>query len=208
MSILRKIVFIFLILGLGYVLYGIGHFQWMYHRAENPKHDFQVMGNPDGDITLVEYLNYSCGFCKDLHPVLKQTMAVRKDIRYVVRPLAYASQDADSVRSVKLAFAAGLQDKFEEFHEAFLEYPKPTFPNEFIRELCDLYGVDYDQLIKDSESKKVQKIIDRNLSVSNHALVYSVPTIMIGKNIFIPTDEGIPDLKEMLDVINRAEGKK
>jgi protein-disulfide isomerase len=205
MKILQKVVFIFLILGLGYTTYGVIHFHWMYHRAENPKKEFQVLDNPDGNITLVEYLNYSCGFCKDIHPVLKETMAVRKDVRYVVRPLAYGNPDEDTVRSVKLAFAAGLQGKFLEFHEAFLEYPEPDFPDDFIRELCDLYGLDYDQLIQDSEGKEVQKIVDRNLAISNHATIFSVPSIMIGKNIYMPPDEGIPNLQEMLTIIETAE---
>lgn len=208
MKIFYRVVLIFLILGLGYTLYGIAHFKWMYYSAENPSQDFLVMANPQGDITLVEYLNYSCGFCKALHPVLKETMEIRKDVRYVVRPLAYGEPDQDSVRSVKLAFAAGLQGKFLQFHEAFLEYPQPDFPDDFIRELCDLYGVDYEQLIKDSEGKKVKKIVDENLLISNHATIYSVPSIMMGKSIFMPSDEGIPDLKGMLDFIQQAESNK
>lgn len=207
MSIFYRVILIFLILGLGYALYGIFHFSWMYHRAENPKQDFLVLANPEGDTTMVEYLNYACGFCKDLHPVLKETVAVRKDVRYVVRPLAYGEEDSASYKSVQLAFAAALQNKFLEFHEAFLEYPEPEIPDDFIRELCTLYDVNYDQLIKDSTSKKVQKLIDENLAISNHATIYSVPSIMIKKTIYMPPNEGIPDLKGMLEIINLAERK-
>lgn len=207
MSIFYRVVLLFLVLAAGYTLYGVVHFKWMYHRVENPKQDFLVLGNPDGETTIVEFLNYSCGYCKDLHPVLKETLAIRKDLRYVVRPMAYGLPEDSSVTSVKLALAAGLQGNFYEFHEAFLEYPSPDFPDDFIRELCDLYGVDYDQLIADSQSKQIQKIVDQHLAVSNHATIYSVPSIMIGKHIYQPPDEGIPDVQEMLVIIQNAEGK-
>lgn len=207
MKIFYRVVLFFLILGAGYSLYGIVHFQWMYHRAENPKYEFQVLANANGDTTLVEYVNYSCGFCKDLHPVLKETMNIRKDLRYVVRPMAYGEPDASSVSSVRTVFAAGLQGKFSEFHEAFLEYPSPDFPDDFIKELCDLYDVDYDKLTKDRDGKEVQKIIDKNLAVANHATIYSVPSIAIGKNIYMPPDNGIPDVQGMLEIIKQAEGK-
>lgn len=208
MSILYRVVLILIILAASYTLYGVVHFKWMYHRVENPKQDFLVLGNPDGKTTIVEFLNYSCGHCKDLHPVLKETISVRKDLRYVVRPLAYGLPEDSSVTSVKIALAAGLQGKFYEFHEAFLEYPKPDLPDDFIRELSDLYGVDYDQLISDSNGKQVKKIMDKHLAVSNHATIYSVPSIMIGKHIYQPPEEGIPDVQEMLSIIKSAEGTR
>lgn len=202
MSIFYRIVVILIAIAAIYTTYGIVHFKWMYHRAENPKIEFFVGGNPEGEIVVVEFLNYGCDRCKNFHPVVEEMLAVRTDVKHVVWPVVYGEGYTD--RLVKLAIAAGLQGKFKEMHLAFLEHPEEDIPEDFIEETAALYGVDYDQLIEDAEGKKVQKIADYSIRTFEHVGLYTIPSFIIGKNIYIVGDD-IPELKEFLTIISNAE---
>lgn len=186
-----------------YTSYYFVQFKWMYYSINNPGAEFLISGNEESNITLVEFVNYSCGYCKDLHPAVKELQEVRKDIRYIARPITFQAPEEE--KATRVAIAAGLQGKFYEFHDAFLEYPEPQVPDDFIQELSALYGINYEQLMQDSESKKVEKIIESNMKAVMKAGIYSVPSFMIGKNIYFVDDTGLPDLKQLLEMIASAE---
>lgn len=204
MSIFYRILIVLLIIAASYTLFGIGHFKWMYSKVNNPSATFQVQGNQNADITLVEFINYGCGYCKDLHPTIQELLQIRKDLRYVVRPVIFSEEDT-AYKITSLAFAAGLQGKFDEIHGAFLEYPENVIPDDFIEETALLYGVDYDQMVTDSQGKKVKKIIKENLSAFEHVGLQSVPSFMIKDKIYVVTNEELPDLQKLLNMISSAE---
>lgn len=220
MYILYRIIIIILVLAASYSLFGIGHFKWMYHNANSPKAEFLIAGNTDANITLVEFMNYKCPHCKKINPVIKELLEIRKDIRYIVRPVAFIvdteQSDAQDNEEKKLtaplaenitriAFAAGLQNKFWEMHHAFLEYPNINISDEFIKETAELYGIDYDLMITDSKSEKVRDLVENNLIALDHIGLGSVPSFIIKNEIYLVTDEEIPTVKQFLDVINKAE---
>lgn len=202
MKIFYRIILILLAIAAAYSLYGIIHFKWMYHRVDNPKAEFFVSGNPNGSVTVVEFINYGCIHCKNLHPVMKEALSVRKDVRYVVRPIAYGEGFTD--RLTRIVIAAGLQGKFWDLHDAFLEHPEPDIPDDFIEETALLYGLDYEQLMNDADGKKVRKLADNNYAVLEHVGIYSIPSFVVGQKIY-RIEETIPTLKNILSMITEAE---
>ena len=202
MSIFYRIVIVLLILAASYSLFGIVHFKWMRHSVDNPKAVFQITGNQKASVTLVEFINYTCGYCKELHPTVEEALDIRKDIRYIVRPVVFDEDTAEKITHIVMA--AGFQKKFWEMHKAVLEYPEIEIPDDFIQETALLYGLDYDLLIKDSQSKKVKKLVQNNLAAFEHAGARSVPSFMIQGQIFMVTNEGLPDLKQLLTMISNA----
>ena len=214
MTYFYKFIIALIILAGAYTLFGIGHFKWMHHNIKTPDAEFLVYGDKNSDLTVVEFLNYDCGYCKDLHPVMTELAQVRKDVRYVVRPIAFdydaPEEGKDSPTPYKdmitrYAIAAGLQGKFSEFHDAFLEHPKSEISDDFVQEISLLYGVDYDQLIKDADGKKAQKIIDGNLAALEHANVTSVPSFIINRDIYVISDDALPDLKQLLNLLSEHQ---
>lgn len=199
MTYVFRIIVALLILALGYDLYYLAQFKRMYHNVQNPRAEFLVSGDTASDVTFVEFVNYGCSYCKKLHPTIKELQQVRKDVRYIVRPVAFEGYDKEKITYI--AIAAGLQGKFNEMHEAFLEYPEDDIPDNFIEETVLLYGIDYDRLIKDSKGKEVRKILDNNLSALEGAGITSVPSLMIENKIYIATDSGLPDLKQLLNIV-------
>ncbi len=204
---MKKILFRFflllVILASGYSLFGIGHFKWMYNKVENPSAEFLTLQNKSAPIKMVEFINYGCGFCKELHPTIQELLSVRKDIEYVVRPIAFGEGITNDLTHI--ALAAGLQDRFWEFNNAFLEYPEDDIPDDFIIETANLYGVDYAQLIKDSKSRKVKELAQENDNALGHAGLGSVPSFMINRNFYYVDERGVPDLKTMLDIVAAAQ---
>jgi len=198
-----RIVIIFIALIGLYSLIGIGNFKWMHHNLVSPRADFQITGDVTSDLVVVEFLNYSCTFCKELHPTIKELLELRKDIKYIVRPVAFG--DEEMTRTNDLVLAAGLQDKFWEMHNAVLEYPEIEVPVSFIEETAGLFGLDFDQMVQDSTDDIVQKIAENNNNALDQARINSVPSFIVGGDVHLVTDENLPDLKDLLDMINQSQ---
>ena len=203
MSIFYRIIIILLGLATIYCVYGIVHFKRMYHRVEHPKTEFLVRNPDQQGVTIVEFLNYGCGYCKELQPVIEEVLDMRKDLRYVARPIAFGEGSTNELTMIVLA--AGLQDRFWEFHQAFLEYPEVDIPDSFIEETADLYGVDYARLKEDAQSEEVAKLAERNYAAMESAGLYSVPSFMINKRLYLIDESGVPDIKKMLEIVIEAQ---
>lgn len=197
-SIFYKFVLTLLFIAAAYSIFGIVNFKYMRYNVQNTDAEFLVSGDTSASITFVEYLNYACMYCRKLHPTIEELQTVRKDVRYIIKPVAFS--DDETEKPTRMAIAAGLQGKFQEMHKAFLEYPEDVIPDDFIEETAALYGLDYDQLIKDSTSKKVAKIIESNMNSMQHAGIRSVPSFFVNDKIYIVTEEGLPTLKQLLNI--------
>jgi protein-disulfide isomerase len=213
MSIFYRIVLILLALAAAYSLYGIIHFKWMEHSVRNPDTEFLIAGNEEADETLVLFTYYQCGYCKEIDPLIEEVLKVRKDLRYVVRPVVFAHEEMDDEtrqafeeadKYTRLALAAGLQGHFWDLHRALMEYPEMEIPDDFIEETAGLYGIDYDQLIKDSNSKQVKKLARSNLAALEYTGIPLVPSFMINNKTYNVSDS-LPDLKQLLTIISSAE---
>jgi protein-disulfide isomerase len=154
---------------------------------------------------LVDFTNYGCAGCKKLHSTLDELRELRGDISYIVRPIRLPTNpQADIIQSPapleNLAMAAGLQDKYEEFHAQFMQYPETIIPEEIIEQNAMLYGVDYEQLVKDANGARVQTLLANNNKDMNALSIRTIPSYIIGKNIY-SIGEDLPDLKDMLNII-------
>lgn len=172
----------------------------MHHSVKNPKAEFLVSGNLDGDLTLIEFMNHGCGYCKDIYPVISELKEVRKDLRFVVYPILLNNEDMD--KPTRLSIAAGLQGKFEEMNQAFLEYPETEVPDDFVEETANLYGLNYEQLVMDARGEKVEEILEDNFGAIEGANIYSVPSFMFKNKIYVVTENNLPDLKQMLEFVS------
>lgn len=180
-----------------YAIFGIVHFKWVYHTVDKPA-SFQVTGNLNSEETVIEFMNYSCVYCKELHPNVKELLNIRKDIKYVARPIPF--EEGPSERLTKIAMAAGLQGKFWEMHNAILENPNVIIDDAFIEETSNLYGIDYNQLQEDMESKKVEKLVEENLEAFLSSGAQFVPSFLIGSQIFVMGEE-MPTLTDLLNLV-------
>ena len=146
-----------------------------------------------------------------MHKTIQETRTLQKNIRYIPRPILFdIPKDAkpeDIQRPAaleRLVIAAGLQGKFEEMHNSFMEYPKNIIPEDIIIETANLYGIDYAKMVEDSKGDKVQELLDNNMKDMMRYNIPSLPSYIINKNIYVVGDK-MPNLTEFLTMIENEK---
>jgi protein-disulfide isomerase len=122
-----------------------------------------VLGNPDGDLTVVEYFDYQCPYCKKLSPQIAQVVRDDGKIRLVLKD--WPIFGAFSKTAAQLALAAKYQNKYQEAHDALIG-AKEKLSDANIPELLTKAGVDVERAKQDLQAH--QKTID-DVLVHNNA---------------------------------------
>ncbi len=147
-----------------------------------------VMGNPEGKIVLVEFFDYSCGFCGKLYPVMKQIIANNPDVKVVAKPMAFLSPASKVAAEASLA--AVEQGKFAEVYSAIFE-TEGRLDEAKIYAAAEKAGVDLEKLKADMKSEKVQKTLRSVSELAGKIQVTGVPTLVLNNKILQTLDAGI-----------------
>ncbi|MBE6448310.1 MAG: DsbA family protein [Alphaproteobacteria bacterium] len=156
-----------------------------------------VLGNPEGKVVLVEFFDYSCGYCRKIYPVLKNIVAKNPDLKLVTKPLAFLSPM--SQYAAKASIAAKEQGKFAEVYSAIFEIDGPMTEAK-IDEAAVLAGANLEKLKTDMESEKVNKVLSDASELANKVRVGGVPTLVLNGKIIQTLDENV-----LQDAINAAK---
>jgi protein-disulfide isomerase len=144
-----------------------------------------VIGNPKGAITLTEFFDYNCGYCKRALDDLARLMKDNPDLRVVLRDLPILSPG--SVDAAKIANAATNQlkgAKFWEFHQKLLGSHGAVGKGDAIAAARD-FGADVDKLTKDSESPTVKAAIDQSTGLAKDLLITGTPSYVLGEEVVV-----------------------
>jgi protein-disulfide isomerase len=144
-----------------------------------------VIGNPNGKITLVEFFDYNCGYCKRALNDLARLMKDNADLRVVLRDLPILSPG--SVEAARIASAARLQfqgAKFWEFHQKLLGSHGPVGKAEALAAAKDL-GADMDKLAKDAAAPGINAGIAESDKLAKSLQVTGTPTYVIGDDVVV-----------------------
>lgn len=164
-------------------------------------HDF-VLGNPDGDITVVEYFDYNCGWCKRaLDEVVKLTND-DKNVRVVMKEFPIFGEH--STFAAKAALASIKQGKYWEFHTALMKQKQVTTENTL--DIAKTVGIDVDALKQEMQKPEYDRAIEENTRVAQALGMQGTPGFIVDTRIsfgYVPAD----GLKTMLSEI-RKEGCK
>ena len=142
--------------------------------------DIPVAGNPKGDITIVEYFDYQCPYCRKLEPELRQVVQDDGKVRLVLKD--WPVLGPVSVIAARMALASKYQDKFLQAHAALIGVnSKLTEPR--IRELLADAGVDVDRATRDlaTNAKAIDAILARNNDQATAFGFRGTPSFIIGK---------------------------
>ena len=142
--------------------------------------DIPVAGNAAGDITIVEYFDYQCPYCRKIEPELRQVVQDDGKIRLVLKD--WPILGPVSVIAARMALASKYQDKFLGAHEALIGVSsKLTEPR--IRELLAGGGIDVDRLDRDlaTNAKAIDAILARNNDQATAFGFRGTPSFIVGK---------------------------
>jgi protein-disulfide isomerase len=142
--------------------------------------EIPVAGNAKGDISIVEYFDYQCPYCRKLEPELRQVVQDDGKVRLIWKDWPILGEI--SVVASRMALASKYQDKYLEAHEAMMGVnSKLTEPR--IRELLAGAGIDVDRATRDlaTNAKAIDAILARNNDQATAFGFKGTPSFIVGK---------------------------
>jgi protein-disulfide isomerase len=142
--------------------------------------EIPVAGNAGGDITIVEYFDYQCPYCRKLEPELRQVVQDDGKVRLVLKD--WPILGPVSVTAARMALASKYQDKFIQAHDALIGVnSKLTEPR--IRELLAGAGIDLGRLDRDlaANATAIDAILARNNDQATAFGFNGTPSFIVGK---------------------------
>jgi len=144
-----------------------------------------VIGNPNGKVTLIEFFDYNCGYCKKALEDLGRLMKDNPDLRVVLRDLPILSPG--SVEAAAIAAAARNQfdaEKFWEFHKKLLSSRGPIGRAQALAVAKDL-GADMDKLNKDATAQSVKDGLEENDQIAKGLSMNGTPSYVMGGEVVV-----------------------
>ncbi len=141
-----------------------------------------IAGNPEGDVTIVEFFDYNCPYCKRVTPEIFGLLAQDGNIRYIAKEFPIFGEDSGF--AARAAMAADRQGKYAAFHQALMAIKGPANPTTVKRAAADA-GLDWEQLEADMEDEAITRALERNAALARRLGVEGTPAMVIGET-FIP----------------------
>ncbi len=151
-----------------------------------------VGGNPDGDITLVEFLDYRCGYCRRAMPEVERLLAEDGNIRLIVKefPILGEASELSSRFAIAAKQVAG-PDAYKEVHDALMELSgDPT--EAVLQRLAEGLGLDAGAILAAMNSGAVTDEIARTRALAQRLQINGTPTFVLQDELlrgFLPADQ-------------------
>jgi protein-disulfide isomerase len=147
-------------------------------------------GNAKGDITLVEFFDYNCPYCKAGDADLQKAVSADGNVRIVYKEFPILGPE--SLVAAHAALASVSQGKYQPFHDKLLAY-KGHLSEEAIYSIAGDVGLDVKQLKADMQKPEIKDQIDRNYHLADKLNLTGTPAFIIG-DILLPGAASADDL--------------
>ena len=160
-------------------------------------HATPVAGNPRGDVTIVEFFDYRCPYCKQVLPSLQALLREDHNLRFLYKELPVLGPQ--SVTAAHAALAAQRQGKYEAFHNAMMA-TKGQITDDTVYKVAGSVGLDVDRLKQDMSAPEIEQALKANLALAEALNIHGTPGFIIGKHIM----PGAVDLDALRNMIADA----
>jgi protein-disulfide isomerase len=145
-----------------------------------------VLGNPQGKVTMVEFFDYNCAYCKRSLADMLDLLKTDSDLKFVLKEFPVLGPG--SVEAAQVAVAARMQDpsgkKYMEFHQKLLGGRGPADKMRALAVAKDV-GFDMARLEKDMNSDEVKATIEENMKLADALGVSGTPTYVVGDEVVV-----------------------
>lgn len=162
--------------------------------------DSPVGGNPEGDVSLVEFFDYNCPYCRRVTPTLIEIERTDPNLRIVYKEWPILGPNSEF--AARAALAARNQGKYLEFHKAMM-LEKGLMDEFKVLEVAGKIGLDVGRLEKDMEAPNIGAAIKRNNDLAQALRITGTPGFVIGEEIL----RGAASSEVIQDLIRRAREK-
>ena len=147
-------------------------------------------GNPDGNVTVVEFFDYNCGFCRRAMPELLKLVDNDEKVKVVFKELPIFGQESED--AAKGALASAKQGKYFEMHQKLFGEPGKANKEKVLR-IANEIGLDIPQLERDMESRDIQASLDEARKLAQKLGIRGTPFYFIGDRIIGGAPEDLYD---------------
>jgi protein-disulfide isomerase len=170
-----------------------------WHRELVGDPDSPVGGNPDGDVTMVEFFDYRCPYCKGVEPSIEALLKEDTKLRIVYKEFPILGPA--SVFAARVALAARKQGKYDKFHTAMMATKgESEITESVVLAVAQSIGLDIDRLRVDVQSPDIDTILDHDFALAEGLDIQFTPGIVIGDTIA----DGRVDLDALKQLIAAA----
>lgn len=163
-----------------------------------------TIGDPKGDVTVVEFFDYHCGYCKQMMPSLQQLAKDDKKVRIIFREFPILSEDSVTASRAALAVNNIAKDKYFDFHMALMK-TTGKFDEKAIMAAAKKVGINTDKLKTEMASNDITAQLDKNRELGESLGIRGTPALIVDDQL-VPGAMPYDDLKKMIEQIR--SGKK
>lgn len=144
-----------------------------------------VLGNPTGDVTLVEFFDYNCGYCKKAMADIMGLMKTDPKLRVVLRDFPVLGPDSVEASKVALAVRSQLTGaKYMEFHQKLLE-SRGRIGKDRAIEVAQSLGADPAKIEKEIESAEIKKLLGNTMRVADQLRIGGTPAFVVADGVIV-----------------------
>ena len=156
-----------------------------------------VGANPAGDVSIVEFFDYRCPYCKAVAPDLAKALAADGKVRLIYKEFPILG--ASSMLAAKAALASQQQGKYIPFHEKLIAF-KGNLDEVAIFAMAADIGLDVAKLKSDMQKPEIEAAIQRNYKLADKLAIQGTPAFVIGSELL----PGAASVDELTAAIRRA----
>lgn len=135
-----------------------------------------VVGNPKGNVTIVEFFDYQCIHCKKMSPVIKSLIKKDGDLRVVYKEFPIFGKSSELAS--KAALAAGMQGKYQAMHNALIGVDK-RLNDKIVMDSAKSIGLDMKKFKEDMDGKEVAEILEANRALAEKLHLMGTPAFIV-----------------------------
>lgn len=164
-----------------------------------------IGGNPDGDVTMVEFLDYRCSFCKRAHPEVQALLENDGGIRFIVKefPILGPESELASRYAIATKMVSG-DDAYAEVHDRLMEWSGPINDGALARISSDI-DTDHDAVLAKMDSDEVTEIITTNRQLADTLLIQGTPSFVMG-DAFLRGYLEPAQMRSMVEAVRADQG--
>ena len=161
-----------------------------------------VGGNPEGDIIIVEFMDYKCGYCKKAYPEVANLLTTDGNIRYIVKEFPILGEQ--SMLAAQFAIATKIvagDEAYETVHNTLMEFRGDITPD-MLAKLGESLNLDTAAITVEMNGAAVAKVINDNRLLADAMQISGTPTFVVEDQMlrgYVPFDQMVQIVAQIRD---------